>query len=85
MIEIVYALCALASLFCAFMLVRSYRKTRVRLVLWASLSFAGLALNNSLLFIDLVVVPTVDLSIVRSTTALISILLLAAALSLEET
>jgi hydrogenase/urease accessory protein HupE len=85
MIEIVYALCALASLFCALLLVRSYWKTRVRLVLWASLTFVGLALNNALLFIDLVVVPSVDLGIARSLTALIAVLLLAAAMSLEET
>ena len=85
MIEIVYALCALASSFCALLLVRSYWKTRVRLVLWASLTFAGLALNNALLFIDLVIVPSVDLGIVRSSTALVAVLLLAAAMSLEET
>jgi Family of unknown function (DUF5985) len=35
-----------------------------------------LALNNSLLFLDLVVVPDVDLSLLRYTIALLAVLLL---------
>jgi hypothetical protein len=35
-----------------------------------------LALNNGLLFLDLVIVPTVDLSLLRHATALLAILLL---------
>ena len=85
MIELVYALCALASCLCALLLVRSYRRNRVRLVLWASLCFAGLALNNLLLFVDLVVVPEIDLSALRSVVALVALLIFAAAMALEET
>ncbi len=73
---VIYALCALTSLLCALLLARGYRRSRVRLLLWSSLCFAGLALNNVLLFIDLRVVPDVDLSVWRSLPALAGLLVL---------
>lgn len=76
MATIVYALCALTSLICMGLLVRGYLKTRARLLLWASLCFAGLALNNVLLFVDLRVVPMVDLSVWRSLPALVGVAVL---------
>ena len=69
--EIVYVLCALTSVLCAGLLIRAYRQNRSRLLLWSTLCFIGLALNNILLFVDLVVTgPDVDLSLLRSLTAL---------------
>jgi hypothetical protein len=76
MATLVYALCALASLLCTALLVRGYLESRARLLLWASLCFAGLALNNVLLFVDLRVVPAVDLSVWRSFPALVGVALL---------
>jgi hypothetical protein len=76
MATLVYALCALTSLACMVLLVRGYRASRTRLLLWASLCFAGLALNNLLLFVDLRVVPSVDLSVWRSLPALAGLLAL---------
>ena len=61
----VYILCALTSLACALMLLRSYLRNRTKLLLWSSLCFIGLAINNILLFVDLVMVPAVDLSLWR--------------------
>jgi hypothetical protein len=70
--SIVYVLCALTSIACALLLVRGYRRSRVALLLWSSLCFVGLAINNLLLFVDLVLLRTqVDLSIWRSVPALI--------------
>ena len=69
MAEAVYALCALTSILCAVLLFRGYRESRAGLLLWSSLCFAGLALNNVLLFTDLVVLPGIDLSIWRSAIA----------------
>jgi hypothetical protein len=43
---------------------------------WSSGCFGVLALNNGLLFLDLVVVPDVDLSLLRHATALLALLLL---------
>jgi len=69
MASVVYALCALTSALCAVLLLRTYVTKPARLLLWSSLSFIGLALNNALLFVDLVMVPTVDLSLFRNLTA----------------
>ena len=77
MAEAVYFLCALTSVACATMLYRGYRTHGTMLLFWASLCFAGLALNNIITFIDLVVIPTdVDLSVLRSAIAVASMALL---------
>lgn len=72
----VYSLCAITSLICATLLLRSYLANRTPLLFWSSLCFFGLALNNILLFIDLVVVPTIDLSLYRAFCALAAIAVL---------
>ncbi len=61
---------------CAILLLRSYFKTRTRLLLWSGLCFAGLTLSNALLFIDLAVVPHVSLYSWRLGVAAASTLLL---------
>jgi hypothetical protein len=76
MAETVYLLCALTSLLCAVLLFRHYRAVRTPLLFWSSLCFAGLALNNVLLFVDLVVVLDHDLRVLRSGSALVSLSLL---------
>lgn len=70
MVTAIYVLCALTSLACALLLLRGYLRNRVPLLLWCALCFFGLALNNTLLFIDLRVVPEMDLSVWRSIPAL---------------
>lgn len=82
--ETIYILCALTSLFCAVLLWRSYRRSRTRLLMWSTLCFVGLALNNVLLVIDLMLVPHVNLSLVRSGVALASMLMLLIGLIWEE-
>lgn len=72
----VYALCALTSILCAVLLLRGYARSRVRLLFWSGICFAGLALNNVLLFIDVRVLPNIDLSVVRSVPAVIGVALL---------
>lgn len=75
--ELVYVLCALTSIACAGLLFRSYRQTRSRLLLWSTLCFAFLAINNILLFVDIVVTPPdVDLRAFRSGSALLGLTLL---------
>jgi hypothetical protein len=76
MAHIVYLLCALTSLACAALLLRSYRATRARLLLWSGLAFTGVFLNNLLLFIDTRLVPSIDLSNLRALPALIGMILL---------
>ncbi len=74
--ETVYALCAATSALCAVLLFKGYRRSYTRMLLWACLCFAGLALNNILLFVDLVVVPEVDLFMWRTSAALLGMCLL---------
>ena len=76
MAELVYVLCAATSIACAVLLLMGYQRSRTRLLFWSGLCFVGLALNNVVLFVDLVLVPSVDLSLVRSGTALVGMLVL---------
>ncbi|HET9145239.1 MAG TPA: DUF5985 family protein [Sphingomicrobium sp.] len=68
----VYILCFLTSGACAWLLGRSYGRSRTPLLLWSSVSFVFLALNNLLLVLDLVVWPSpeVDLRLPRLLLAL---------------
>jgi hypothetical protein len=83
MAEAVYLLCALTSVLCAALLIRSWMRSRTRLLLWSSACFVGLALNNVLLFVDLIIVPGIDLSLPRTVTALFSLSVLVIALIWE--
>ncbi len=90
MAEAVYLLCAVTSIACAMLLFRGYRRNATRLLFWSSLCFMGLALNNSLLFVDQVLtygtsldIAGVPLGIVRSLIALASIVSLVYALILD--
>lgn len=84
MAEAVYLLCALASIACAVLLFRSYLHNRLRLSLWTMICFLALALNNVLLFIDLVITPpTVDLSPFRNGSALLGVAVLLYAMITE--
>jgi Family of unknown function (DUF5985) len=76
MAEAVYLLCALTSAGCAVLLLRRYRQVRARhgggLLLWSSLCFSGLAVSNAILFVDLVLFPSVDLSLIRAAVGALS-------------
>jgi hypothetical protein len=76
MVELVYVLCAATSLACAVLLARGYMRSRARLLLWSALCFGFLAVNNTLLVVDLVMLPDVDLSLWRLWSAVIGVGLL---------
>ena len=76
MAEAVYLLCAATSSLCAVLLFRAYAGTGTRLLLWSGLCFTGLALNNGVLVVDLLVVPDVDLSTWRLVPAVLGVALL---------
>lgn len=73
MADLVYVLCALTSLACAVLLQRAWRASGAPLLFWSAVCFAGLAVNNALLVVDLVLYESVDLSILRSLIALASL------------
>ena len=76
MAEIVYFLCAVTSALCAILLLRNYRRSRVRLLFWSSACFIGFTLTNVLLFVDYVLVPQMDLSDIRSGITFVSLMFL---------
>jgi hypothetical protein len=53
----VFFLCLVTSTTCMWLLFRGWRRTGTRLLLWSALCFVGLALNNLLVFTDLVMLP----------------------------
>ncbi|OGH61344.1 MAG: hypothetical protein A3G34_04975 [Candidatus Lindowbacteria bacterium RIFCSPLOWO2_12_FULL_62_27] len=70
MAGLVYLLCAATALGCAAVLMLGYRRIRHKLLLWSALCFLGLMANNCLVFVDMVVVPHIDLFLPRNLTAL---------------
>ena len=76
MAGLVYLLCAATCLLCAVMLLRSYATRRVRLLLWSGLCFAGLMIENVMLYTDVVLVPDIDLSLWRKLPGLLAIVVL---------
>lgn len=69
----VYVLCFLTSSACAWLLGRSYARTRAPLLLWSSICFAFLAANNLVLTLDLVLFPQLDLRLARLLLALAAV------------
>lgn len=59
--SLVYSLCLIASAFCAYLLLHTWRRTGTRLLFWTALGFVFLALNNLFLVGDLVLFPDIDL------------------------
>jgi hypothetical protein len=82
----VYLLCFLTSFACAVLLLRSYRASLARLLLWSGLCFLLLAGNNLAVVLDLLVFPDVDFRLMRLLLALaaVSILLFGFVWDLEE-
>lgn len=72
----VYILGTLTSLCCAFLLLRAYSGVKKKLLLWSGLCFVGLTISNFLVFVDLVLLPNVNLYRFRLGTAAVSMVLL---------
>ena len=77
MAALIYSLCALTSITCLVLLWRSWRASGARLLFWSAMCFGALSVNNVLLVVDRVVLPTqVDLHVWRLAWALAAVLLL---------
>jgi Family of unknown function (DUF5985) len=73
---VVYFLCFITSALCAYLLVSGFSRRRERLLLWSGLCFCLLALNNLLVFIDIVLLPDIDLAQLRLATLLAAVAVL---------
>ena len=69
-------LAVLTCITCTVLLLRGYRQTGLRLLLWSTLCFVFLSVNNLLLFFDQQVFTMVDLRPYRLAAALIGLLFL---------
>jgi hypothetical protein len=76
MAPLIYSLCTLTAGLCAFLLLRSYLRTRYRLLLWGGLCFVGLTLNNALLVADKVFFPEINLFTPRLVLALMAMMVM---------
>ena len=74
--SLVYILSFLTSLACSVLLLRGYARGRRKLLLWSGICFAGLAVSNLLVFLDLVILPNVDLFLARVAVTTVSMALL---------
>jgi hypothetical protein len=72
----VYLLCAVTSCLCSILLWRGYRRTSVKLLFWSSMCFLGLTIDNVLLYVDVVVIPEIDLSVWRKLPGLLALVAL---------
>jgi hypothetical protein len=73
---LVYMFCFIACAICAGLLVRSWFKTKTRLLLWIAVSFTCLAVNNFFLLADTTLFPDVDLSLYRTLSAVAGVSIL---------
>ncbi len=76
MAAVVYIIGVLTSLACAVLLLRGYSRAKKQLLLWSGLCFLGFAISNLLVFVDLVLIPQVDLYPYRLAAALVAMGLL---------
>jgi hypothetical protein len=73
---LIYLMCAITALVCAYLLLQAFRRGGYRLLLWSGLCFVGLTLTNLLLVFDRLIFPDADLSLARTSLALVSISIL---------
>jgi hypothetical protein len=75
---LIYIMCFVTSIACAVMLLRGYRRSGTRLLLWSGLCFSFLCLNNLAVLFDILVFPEMDLQAWRHAAALaaVSVLLI---------
>jgi hypothetical protein len=73
---LIYTLCAITSAVCTYLLAIAYLRSRYKLLLWSAICFAGLTLNNLALWLDKLVFPEIDLSLLRVSIALLAMAVL---------
>ena len=82
-VSAVYVLSVVIGVACAVLLARGHLRSPSRLLLSAAICFAGLALNDVGLIVDVFVLPGISLVAVRSLPALVGLAVLVRALIKE--
>lgn len=73
---LVYTLCFATSTLCAFLLGRSFSRTRSRLLFWSAVCFGLLAVVNFVVVLDMLIYPEVDLRPLRLWLSLVAVAVL---------
>lgn len=72
----VYILSSLTAGGVSVLLLRSYVRSRVRLLFWSGICFIGLTANSVMLFIDEIIIPDRNLQIMKTSVAFAGMLCL---------
>ena len=70
---VIHLLSVITSLLCAYLLARAWLRGRERLLVWSAICFALLAINNLVLAVDILLLPAINLTILRLVTALLAV------------
>jgi len=70
---VIYLACVATSVLCAYLLARAYRRGRTTLLIWSAMCFALLAVNNLVVAADILLLPNIDLTLVRLLTSLAAV------------
>lgn len=62
---LVYSLCFATSALCAFLLGRSFHKTRARMLFWSAICFALLAIVHGFVILDMLIMQGSDFRSIR--------------------
>lgn len=73
---VIYSLCAATALLCTILLLRGHHHTGTRLLLWSGLCFGFLTLNSMAVILDIIVVPDINLLILRHAASLAAVVTL---------
>lgn len=73
---IIFGLCALTAGLCAFMLLRGFLHTKMRLLLWSGMCFTLLTISNIMLVADRWMFPEIQLMNLRLSFTLAGVVLL---------
>jgi hypothetical protein len=82
---VVFVLCMITSLVSGILLWRAARGPSRRLLTWSAVFFFGMAVNNAILFADVIVGPKTDLTMPANIVAVLSLFALLYALVWEAT
>lgn len=76
-VPLVFLLCIATSATCTALLFRGWRRTGSRLLLWSAWCFVFLAVNNLLVFVDIILLPKdIDLRPLRLAASLAAVFVL---------
>lgn len=70
---VIYVLSFLASATCTWLLLRGYRRSGTRLLLWSGLCFGFLSVNSLAILADILLLPTRDLQFFRHLASLAAV------------